>query len=278
MPDSRCFSLSSSGGEGWGEEAVVSDSRCCPRLPPRLCPSPRAPLAGRGSSPRRQCEAPRPLQGRVPASRGALIFCHHSPQYPARDRAVKRRDSYLVSSNPERIVSLSPALDRQGSKGGGPTLGKRRIWTTNPESGNHTCFLRFSVFRLGLQPSSSRLSFGRATLAAVLCCPRSPLRRLCSNLSVITFDWGDQVAIVPLSIDDTLDIVRQHVNKRGWTNTFNVWAGDGGWRSAPAKAFRVSGVPTTYIIDAQGKIVRAGHPAAMTIDEIVDAMLKSAKE
>jgi hypothetical protein len=86
------------------------------------------------------------------------------------------------------------------------------------------------------------------------------------------------VAIVPLSIDDTLDIVRQHVNKRGWTNTFNVWASDGGWRSAPAKAFRVSGVPTTYIIDAQGKIVRAGHPAAMNIDEIVDGVLKPAKE
>ena len=86
------------------------------------------------------------------------------------------------------------------------------------------------------------------------------------------------MAIVPLSIDDTLDIVRQHVNKRGWTNTFNVWAGDGGWRSAPAKAFRVTGVPTTYIIDAQGKIVRPGHPAAMNIDELVDAVLKPAKE
>ena len=87
-------------------------------------------------------------------------------------------------------------------------------------------------------------------------------------------DWGDRVAIVPLSIDDTLEAVRQHVNQRGWTNTFNVWAGDGGWRSAPARAFHVSGVPTTYIIDAQGKIVVAGHPAAMNIDNQVDAALK----
>jgi hypothetical protein len=29
--------------------------------------------------------------------------------------------------NPERIVSLSPALDRQEKRGGGPTLGKHRI-------------------------------------------------------------------------------------------------------------------------------------------------------
>jgi hypothetical protein len=72
--------------------------------------------------------------------------------------------------------------------------------------------------------------------------------------------------------------VRQHVNKRQWTNTFNVWAGDGGWRSTPAKAFRVTGVPTTYIIDTTGKIVVAGHPAALAIDEQVEAALKSAKE
>ena len=90
--------------------------------------------------------------------------------------------------------------------------------------------------------------------------------------------WGDKVALVPLSIDDTLGIVRKHVNKRGWTNTFNVWAGDGGWRSAPAKAFRVSGVPTTYIIDTQGKIVQAGQPAAMSIDEKVEAVLHATKE
>jgi thiol-disulfide isomerase/thioredoxin len=87
-------------------------------------------------------------------------------------------------------------------------------------------------------------------------------------------DWKDRVAIVPLSIDDTIDIVRKHVNKRGWTNTFNAWAGDGGWRSKPATTFRVSGVPTTYIIDAQGKIVRAGHPAGMQIGQEVDALLK----
>jgi thiol-disulfide isomerase/thioredoxin len=88
-------------------------------------------------------------------------------------------------------------------------------------------------------------------------------------------DWGDRVASVPLSIDDDLDTVRRHIGTRGWTNTFNVWAGDGGWRSKPAGAFRVSGVPTTYIIDGAGKILTAGHPAALRIDEIVDSALKA---
>lgn len=91
-------------------------------------------------------------------------------------------------------------------------------------------------------------------------------------------DWKDRVAIVPLSIDDTIDIVRKHVDQRGWTNTFNVWAGDGGWQSAPAKTFRVTSVPTTYIINDQGKIIKAGHPAAMDIGSDVDAQLKLAEK
>ncbi len=86
-------------------------------------------------------------------------------------------------------------------------------------------------------------------------------------------NWGDKVAIVPLSIDDTLDVVRKHVDKRAWTNTFNVWAGDGGWQSTPAKEFRVRGVPTTYIIDPQGKVVIAGHPASMPIADKVDTLV-----
>jgi thiol-disulfide isomerase/thioredoxin len=90
-------------------------------------------------------------------------------------------------------------------------------------------------------------------------------------------DWKDKVAIVPLSIDDTMQQVVQHVQKRGWTNTFNVWAGDGGWQATPTKTFRVTGVPTTYIIDKDGKIVQAGHPAAMNIGQIVDGLLTAAK-
>ncbi len=86
--------------------------------------------------------------------------------------------------------------------------------------------------------------------------------------------WQDRVAIVPVSIDDTIDVLRKHVDKRGWTNTFNVWAGEGGWRSAPAKAFRVNGVPTTYLIDASGKIVWAGHPSGKDFGKAVDDLLK----
>ncbi len=90
-------------------------------------------------------------------------------------------------------------------------------------------------------------------------------------------DWKEKVAIVPLSIDDTIAQVQQHIQKHGWTNTFNVWAGDGGWMATPTKTFRVTGVPTTYIIDKDGKIVQAGHPAGMDIGQIVDGLLTATK-
>jgi thiol-disulfide isomerase/thioredoxin len=87
-------------------------------------------------------------------------------------------------------------------------------------------------------------------------------------------NWGDKVAIVPVSIDDTMDIVRKHINERNWTNTFNVWAGEGGWLSATAKTFRVTQVPTTYVLDAGGKIVYSGYPDDSRLAEAIDDLLK----
>ena len=65
-----------------------------------------------------------------------------------------------------------------------------------------------------------------------------------------------------------------HAQRRGWTNTFNVWAGPGGWQAAPAKVFRVTGVPTCYIIDPDGKIAWAGHPAGLRLADEVEPLLE----
>ena len=90
-------------------------------------------------------------------------------------------------------------------------------------------------------------------------------------------DWSNRVELVTLSIDDTLKAARNHLEKRGWTKTFNAWAGRGGWKSAPAQKFRVTGIPTTYIIDPDGKIVEAGHPAGMQIPERINELLAKAR-
>ena len=87
-------------------------------------------------------------------------------------------------------------------------------------------------------------------------------------------DWKDRVVVLPLSIDDEMQTVINHVNKRGWTNTFNVWAGEGGWQSTPSKTFRVRGVPTCYVLDTEGKVVKSGHPASLHAPEVVNTLLK----
>ena len=87
-------------------------------------------------------------------------------------------------------------------------------------------------------------------------------------------EWKDRVKIIALSIDDQLREARVHLAKRGWTNSFNTWAGPGGWMSAPAKQFRLHGVPTFYVIDTQGKVVYAGHPMGLQVTNVIARLLR----
>ena len=87
-------------------------------------------------------------------------------------------------------------------------------------------------------------------------------------------EWKDRVKIIALSIDDELRQARAHLAKRGWTNSFNAWAGPSGWMSAPAKQFRLHGVPTCYIIDAQGKVVQAGSPMGLQVTNVIARLLR----
>jgi thiol-disulfide isomerase/thioredoxin len=87
-------------------------------------------------------------------------------------------------------------------------------------------------------------------------------------------DWTDKVVILPVSIDDDLETMKTHVESRGWTNTFNTWAGKGGWRSETAKLFRVTAVPTSYVIDKTGKISRDRPRDSEVIEREVTQLLK----
>ena len=86
--------------------------------------------------------------------------------------------------------------------------------------------------------------------------------------------WKDRVEVVPISIDDSLKAARDHLAKHGWTNTFNVWAGSGGWQSSAAKAFRVTAIPICYVIDSRGVIAEAGLTPLQDTPEIVNGLLK----
>jgi thiol-disulfide isomerase/thioredoxin len=87
-------------------------------------------------------------------------------------------------------------------------------------------------------------------------------------------EWRDRVQVITVSIDSGMKEVRAHLAKRGWTNTLNAWAGEGGWMSAAAKEFRLHGLPTCYVLDLQGKVVEAGSPSNLSITNAIARLLR----
>jgi cytochrome oxidase Cu insertion factor (SCO1/SenC/PrrC family) len=87
-------------------------------------------------------------------------------------------------------------------------------------------------------------------------------------------EWKDRVKVVTMSIDPTAERAREHLTAHGWTKTLNAWAGPGDWSSEPATQFRVTGIPVTYIIGRDGKILVADHPGVLDIEDAVAGALK----
>lgn len=86
-------------------------------------------------------------------------------------------------------------------------------------------------------------------------------------------EWKDRVEVIALSIDGTLKDAQEHLAKKAWNNTTNRWAGAGGFKSAAARDFRLRGVPTVYVLGADGKVAAAGHPASLYLAGLVRQQL-----
>ena len=91
-------------------------------------------------------------------------------------------------------------------------------------------------------------------------------------------EWKDKVEVLALSLDNTINQASEHLEKKGWHSTRNVWGGEGAFGSNAPSVYKVRGIPTTYIMDAAGKIVEAGHPASMDIPGIVNELLAATTE
>ncbi|MCP5487133.1 MAG: redoxin family protein [Verrucomicrobia bacterium] len=72
--------------------------------------------------------------------------------------------------------------------------------------------------------------------------------------------WGDQVALIGVSIDDDRETVLKHLEENGWMAPIQVWAPGGGWKSEAAVLYGLHSVPTGVLIDPMGQIVWRGHP------------------
>ena len=90
-------------------------------------------------------------------------------------------------------------------------------------------------------------------------------------------DWKGRAVIVGASIDNGIEIIREHVTKRGWTNVVQAFCSEGesGWQCEAAKRYAVRGVPTCFLIDQEGRIKWTGHPSEIDAEAEIDALLGS---
>jgi len=84
-------------------------------------------------------------------------------------------------------------------------------------------------------------------------------------------DWGSNVRIIGLSIDQTKEAVVKHCETKGWMDVEHYHR----HKSDCSQVYSVSGVPHVMLIDTKGKIAFKGHPASRPdLEKDIDALLK----
>jgi hypothetical protein len=85
-------------------------------------------------------------------------------------------------------------------------------------------------------------------------------------------DWGKQVRLIGLSIDNDAQTVKNHVEAKGWNSVEHYHVRTAGCTAD--KDYGVQGVPHVLLVDTKGKIVFVGHPASRKLEEDIDKLLK----
>jgi thiol-disulfide isomerase/thioredoxin len=112
-----------------------------------------------------------------------------------------------------------------------------------------------------------------------------PCQQPMKNLDKLSAEKSDRlkgkVVILPLSIDDRPEFVTKHITDRGWTHLDHYWAGTDtnyGFDNAAARAFVISGVPTTFLIDKGGRILWRGHPLSKVGGKDLETRIEEAAQ
>jgi len=63
-------------------------------------------------------------------------------------------------------------------------------------------------------------------------------------------EWKDKVVVIAASIDEDKQAAIRRLKEKGWDRTRNVWTD-----VKSLRAYHVSGIPTTYVIAPDGKVV-----------------------
>jgi thiol-disulfide isomerase/thioredoxin len=92
-------------------------------------------------------------------------------------------------------------------------------------------------------------------------------------------EWTVKIAVVPVSVDDTKEVVVRHTKDRGWNAFPHYWSerleDHANFGSSAASQFGVNGVPTAYLIGPDGVIRWTGHPMSAQKDKSFAEFIKS---
>lgn len=87
-------------------------------------------------------------------------------------------------------------------------------------------------------------------------------------------DWGGKVRIIGVSIDNTKDAMKSHVEDKKWGSVEHYHRHE----SKCSATYGVQGVPHVMLIDTEGRMVFVGHPATRkNLEEDFDTLLKGEK-
>ena len=90
-------------------------------------------------------------------------------------------------------------------------------------------------------------------------------------------DWPDTVAIVSVSLDDSLGAITRFLAQNRLEDpnhsVTHCWCGPKGWNGAAPLAFGVKSLPGALFLDEQLKVVWRGHPLRFNLEEEVQALL-----
>jgi peroxiredoxin len=90
--------------------------------------------------------------------------------------------------------------------------------------------------------------------------------------------WSEKVAFVAVGMDEDGKRLKEHIQKKDWTQFQHVWAEDtnGAFSSAIAQSYGIHAIPASYVIHPTGVVVWRGDTEQ--IKGIVDALLTDVKE
>jgi peroxiredoxin len=199
---------------------------------------------------------------RYPKSRGvpSVTFFQGAIEYQRRNyEAARKVLTQLVKDHPtwggkRQATSLLNRMKEIGTEA--------KDFTTKDLEGND---VRLSDFQ------------GKVVLLDFFAGWCGPCRAEMPNLIKLYETYGDRgFEIIGISLDRTLEKAKAYVesNKLTWTVTYEE---PGFWANPVAKLYEVRSIPSTYLLDAKGKVLHVGLRGE-ALAEVLAALLPSPEE